>query len=104
MNIFDVYITYVSWGSNGKRRPVMILGKGNDSVTVFNITTRYEGKSEAIRAKYFAISDWQRAGLDKPSYVDTNNTITLPLTAVDSKNPIGRLTAADEQGLIEFIS
>jgi hypothetical protein len=104
MDIFDVYIAYVSWGSGGKRRPVLILEENGDDVTVFNITTRYEGKGEAIRAKYFIINDWRQAGLDKPSYVDTNSTVTLPLTAVDSKNPIGKLTAADEQRLIGFIS
>ena len=104
MNIFDVYIAFVSWGSGGKRRPVLILEESADSVIVFNITTQYESKSEEIRAKFFIINDWQQTGLDRQSYVDTNNTVTMPLTAVDSKNPIGRLSAKDERRLIEFIS
>ena len=102
--VFDIYIAFVSWGSGGKRRPVLILEENAASVTVFKISTQYERKSAAIQAKYFIINDWQQAGLDKPSFVDTNNTVTLPLTAVDSKNPIGRLSVADETRLIEFIN
>ncbi|MCL2486711.1 MAG: hypothetical protein FWE86_03830 [Oscillospiraceae bacterium] len=103
MNIFDIYIAFVSWGSGGKRRPVLILEESDDSVTAFKITTRYESKSEEIRANYFVINDWGQAGLDRQSYVDTNNTVTIPLTAVDSKKPIGTLSAADERRLVAFI-
>ena len=104
MNIFDIFIAYVSWGDGGKRRPVLILSGDTENVTVFNITTHYESKSEAIRAKYFIINDWQQAGLDRQSYVDTNGTITLPSSSIDSKNPIGKLSAVDEMRLIEFIN
>jgi hypothetical protein len=103
MNIFDVFIAYVSWGSGGKRRPVLILEANSDNVTAFNITTKYDSKGEEIRAKFFVVNDWQQAGLDKKSYIDTNNTITLPLTAVD-REKIGRLSAADEVRLIEFMN
>ena len=103
MSIFDIFIAYVSWGSGGKRRPVLILEENTDSVTALNITTKYDSKGEDIRAKYFFINDWQQAGLEKRSYIDTNNTITLPLTAVDS-DKIGRLSAADEARLIEFMN
>jgi hypothetical protein len=104
MNFFDIYIAYVSWEGGGKRRPVLILEESGGSVIVFGITTRYEGKSEAVRAKYFTINDWQQAGIDRQSYVDTNNTVTLSITAIDGKNPIGRLSPADEARLIEFLS
>ena len=102
MKIFDIYIAYVSWEGGGKRRPVLILEESVGNVTAFGITTRYESKSEEIRAKYFVIDDWQQAGLDRQSYIDTNKTVTLPKTAIES--PIGRLSAGDEQRLIEFIS
>ena len=92
MRIFDIYIAYVSWDSGGKRRPVLILEESIGSVTVFNITTQYESKSETIRANYFIIADWKQAGLDRPSYVDTNNTVTIPQTAIDGNNPIGKLS------------
>ena len=104
MSIFDIYVAFVSWGSGGKRRPVLVLEEYADSAVVFNITAQYESKSEGIREKYFIINDWQQAGLDRQSYVDTNYTVTLPLTAVDSKKPIGRLSTTDEMRLIEFIN
>ena len=104
MNTFEIYIAFVSWGSGGKRRPVLIIDENTDTVTVFNITTHYNDKSEKIRSKYFVINDWQKAGLDRQSFIDTNNTITLPQTAVDSQNPVGRLSVADEIRLIKFIS
>ena len=102
MKVFEIYIAYVTWGDGGKRRPVLILEENPSSVTAFSITTHYEDKSETIRAKYFIINDWKQAGLDRQSYIDTNRTLTLPPTAIDS--PIGRLTLADEMRLIEFIN
>ena len=103
MNIFEIYIAYVSWGSEGKRRPVLILEENTDNVMAFKISTHYENKSERIREKYFTIKDWKYAGLNEQSYIDTNNTVTLPLTSVDTKKQIGRLSEADERRLIEFI-
>ena len=104
MNIFDIYIAYVTWGGGGKKRPVLILEQTAGGVTVFNITTRYEGKSEIIRSKYFKINDWQKAGLNQQSYVDTNSTVTLPLSSVDLNHPVGTLTESDVQKFIEFVS
>ena len=104
MNTFEIYIAFVSWGNGGKRRPVLIIEENPETVTVFNITTHYLDKSEKIRMNYFVINDWQQAGLDKQSYIDINNTITLPLTAVDTKKPVGKLSVADETRLINFMS
>ena len=104
MNIFDIYITYVSWGNSGKKRPVLILEQQKTFVSVFNITTQYENKSEAIRAKYFKINDWQQAGLVKQSYVDTNAVRELPTAIFDGKTEIGMLTENDIYRLIEFLS
>ena len=104
MKAFDIYIAYVSWGESGKLRPVLIIEQQESLVFVFNITTQYENKSEAIRAKYFKIIDWQQAGLDRQSYVDTTVIRDLPAVIFDGKTEIGKLTAADELRLIEFIS
>ncbi|MCL2048065.1 MAG: type II toxin-antitoxin system PemK/MazF family toxin [Defluviitaleaceae bacterium] len=101
MAIFDIYIAYVAWGEDGKRRPVLILQETPYSVTAFRITTHYEDKSETIRAKYLAINDWKQAGLDRQSYIDTNDTVTLSPTAIGK--PIGRLTLADEMRLVAFM-
>ena len=32
MNIYDIFIAYVSWGKDGKRRPVLILERDNEEV------------------------------------------------------------------------
>ena len=104
MAVFDIYIAYVSWDGGGKNRPVLILGQEETVVLVFSITTQYENKNETIRAQYFKINDWQQAGLDKQSYVDTNTVRELPIMAFDGKSEIGRLTESDVQRLIEFLS
>ena len=104
MKQFDIFITYISWEGNGKTRPVLIIDQQDAVVSVFNITTQYEGKSEAIRAGYFTINDWKEAGLDRQSYVDTNTVRDIPAAVFKDKKEIGRLSAADETRLIEFIS
>ena len=109
MNIFDIFIAHITWGGvvnevgGDKKRLVLILEQTSGGVTVFNITTRYENKSEIIRRKYFKINDWHEAGLNQQSYVDTNRTLTLPLSSVDATHPVGTLTVSDVQKFIEFI-
>ena len=104
MKPFDIFIAYVSWGSGGKHRPVLIIGQLETVVLAFNITTQYDSKSETTRARYFKINDWQQAGLNKQSYVDTNTVRDLPSAIFDGKSEIGRLSATDEQRLIQFIT
>lgn len=104
MNIFDIFITYVSWGDGGKMRPVLILEQQEKIISVFNITTQYESKSATVRAKYFKINDWRQAGLDKQSYVDTNTIRDLPLVVLEGKSEVGKLTESDVQRLIEFLA
>jgi len=101
MDIYDIYTAFISWGEDGKQRPVLILEHSVNAVTVFNITTRYEDKSEAVRSKYFKINDWQQAGLNRESYIDTNGTVTLPQSSVERF--LGTLTEADVQGLLKFL-
>jgi len=109
MNIFDIYIAYVSWGGavnevgSDKKRLVLILEQIADRVTVFNITSRYDCKSEIIRSKYFKINDWHQAGLNQQSYIDTNNTVILPLSSINVTHPVGTLTVSDVQKFIEFM-
>ena len=104
MEIFDIYITYVAWDGGGKTRPVLVLEQQTAIVSVFNITTQYENKSPAVRAKYFKITDWRQAGLDRLSYVDTNTIRDLPLSVLDSKAPIGKLSESDKLHLLAFLS
>jgi hypothetical protein len=99
MNPFDIYIAYVSWGTNGKRRPVVIYFERDSKVSVFRITSQYQNKSDAVRSKYLEITDWQQAGLDKPSYIDTGTIIKLPTATVDPA-PIGKLSERDKYALV----
>jgi len=102
MNIYDIFIAYVSWGEAGKRRPVLILEQGVECVKVFNITTRYESKGDTIKSKYFKMNDWQQAGLSHESYIDTNTTVTLPKSSIE--HLLGTLTEADVKRLLDFIA
>jgi len=104
MNIFDIFIAYVSWGSSGKHRPVLVVEQQKTIMSVFNITTRYESKSEAIRSKYYKITDWQQAGLNQPSYVDTNILRDLPKGVWDGKIAMGKLTEKDVKQLLSFLA
>jgi len=104
VNIFDIFIAYVSWGDGGKKRPMLILEKQGNVVFVFNVTTQYENKSEAVRAKYFKINDWRQVGLARQSYVDTNTIRDLPTEALEGKPIIGALSESDVKRLLDFLS
>jgi len=103
MSQFDIFITCISWGSGGKNRPVLVLLKNNDSVFVYPVTTQFKNKSEAVRIRYFKINDFTQAGLVKQSYIDTGTLLKLPLSVINNKKPIGKLTTADKQRLLAFL-
>ncbi len=104
MKPFEIFIVYISWGSGGKSRPVLAFLQGGNKISVYPITSQYDDKSEAIKARCFKINDWSRSGLDKQSYIDTGTLISLPTSVVDSKKPIGQLTNEDKQRLLEFLT
>ena len=43
-------------------------------------------------------------GLNKQSYIDTNKTVTLPLSSVDFNRQVGTLTEIDVEKLVEFLT
>ena len=104
MNPFELYISYISWGGNGKYRPILVFAIKDGIVYAHPVTSRYETKSEAIRAGYFKLNDWTYAGLDRQSYIDTGNCLVFPMSALDDKTPIGKLSTGDKIGLLEFLS
>ncbi|MCL2019765.1 MAG: hypothetical protein FWG70_08410 [Oscillospiraceae bacterium] len=104
MKAFDIFIIYISWGSGGKKRPVLVYALNNEIVRAYPITTQYESKSDEIKAKFFKINNWEQAGLDKQSYVDTGTRFTRPLSFFENIEPIGNLTDADIDRFIEFTS
>ena len=99
INPYDLHIAYVSWGDDGKRRPVLVLSSDEKDVAVFQITTQYDEKSATIQLQYIAIEDWAQAGLTKQSYIDIGRIIDLPI-AVVHHTPIGRLSENDLQKLL----
>ena len=88
MNIFELFIAEISWGSDSKRRPVLVLQINDSTVSVFPVTTQYENKSKTIQAKYFEIVDWSLSGLDKKSYIDTGTLLDLPAKVFEKKKSI----------------
>jgi len=52
MNPYDLHIAYVSWGGDGKRRPVLMLSSDQKEVAVFQITSKYNNKSAVIQSQY----------------------------------------------------
>ena len=76
---YEIYIIHLSWGAEGKVRPVLAFILDKNTVSIYPITTQYKYKSDEIKAQYFKINDWPAAGLNKPSYIDTGTLITVPL-------------------------
>ena len=104
MNPFEIYITYISWESGGKSRPVLVYSQDHAKITIYPITTQYDDKSETIKAKYFKITDWAQSGLSKLSYVDTGTLIRLPIAVIDDKKPIGKLSVSDIKRFLVFLN
>jgi hypothetical protein len=102
MDPFDVCIAYVSWENGGKRRPVLLLAENGDYVTAFRITSKFDNKSDTIKAQYLEILDRQQAGLTKLSYIDTITSVKVPIAHI-SLPPIGKLTERDKLRLLEFL-
>jgi len=103
MQPFELRIAMLAWDGDGKRRPVLILSLNGEIASLYSITTQYENKSKQIKANYFPIKNWQFAGLNKPSYIDTNKLIQLNVAAIDD-TPIGHLSAIDAKSLQEFLA
>ena len=88
MKPFDIFISYMSWDGGGKSRPVLAFILGDDTVDVYQITTKYESKGDAVRAQYFNIEDWAQSGLITQSYVDTGTLIALSKAAFINATPL----------------
>ena len=96
---YDIHIAYVSWGDDGKRRPVLVLSANQEEVAVFQITSQYDNKSATIQSQYIAIDDWMQAGLAKQSYIDISRIIDLPIVVVQPI-PLGKLSENDLRKLL----
>jgi len=105
MNLFDVYIAYVPWKNGGKNRPVLVIGADESFIYGYSITTKYDNKSEEIKANYFRIADWKQAGLNVQSYVNTNEKEAPKIPRSFVKDfPIGKLSDRDKLRFLEFLN
>jgi hypothetical protein len=104
MNPFDIFIGYVSWGNDGKIRPVLVYETEDDIISVYAITSQYKNKSTAVQNQFFEIIDWGQAGLDRQSYIDTGKIVELPVASVSLKSTIGKLSETDKKRFLEFLS
>jgi hypothetical protein len=41
MEPFELFITYISWGTDGKNRPVLVLLVNENTIPVYPITTHF---------------------------------------------------------------
>jgi hypothetical protein len=103
MNPYGIHIAYVSWGSDGKHRPVLVLSATIKEVAVFQITSQHDSKSATIQSQYIAIDDWVQSGLTKQSYIDIGRIIDLPISTVQPV-PIGKLSENDMIKLLSAIN
>lgn len=90
-------------GSGSKSRPAMVIEFNDEVIKTYRLTTKYENKSDKIKAKYFEIIDWFKAGLEKPSWIDTIQAYEIERKSVRIKI-IGSLTDRDIMRLKEFLS
>lgn len=100
MRTNQIYTAYVSWGLDGKRRPVLIVEDKNKNVFYYRITSKYKNKSERIKKNYFPLMDWKIEGLDKQSYIDVGDIIKLSKEHV-SFRLVGELSIRDIEALVE---
>ncbi|HEL0663261.1 hypothetical protein KUF89_01885 [Streptococcus equi subsp. zooepidemicus] len=58
-------------GTGSKGRPAMVIRFDNEVIKVLKITSKFQTKSDYIQKEYFEIIDWFKAGLKRPSWIDT---------------------------------
>lgn len=105
MNTSDIGFAYVSFNGapgQGKSRPVFLLAVFEHEIEFFSISSKYEEKSDYIKAQYFEIKDWQEIGLDKPSWIDIGSRRRVLIEEVGF-DFVGTLPVVAIQDLEQFI-
>lgn len=105
MEPMDVCIANVPFDGSDKLkvRPALVVKIKDNYVSVFKITSQYENKSEKIKRAYYPIKNWEIAGLNRISYVDTLQTYDIDKATILKNRPIGKLTKTDVLGLYQFL-
>ena len=94
MEPMDVCIANVPFDGSDKSkvRPALVVKIKDNYVSVFKITS-----------KYYPIKNWEVAGLNRISYVDTHQTYDIDKATILKNRPIGKLTKTDVLGLYQFL-
>lgn len=101
----EIYLAEIPYEDRNqvKYRPALIVSVGEEDVTVFKVTSKYQAKSKQMKKYYYPIQKWNQAGLNRQSYVDTHRTFTLPQRIVFKRPPLGKLMLDDTVNLFELI-
>lgn len=102
MKTNDILTAYISWPGGGKRTPIYVIDNDKEILSFYKITTKYKEKSPVIQKMYFPIHDWQEAGLNKPSYIDTITVGKLNIKKIKIEY-IGKLSKNDALNLVHFL-
>lgn len=105
-NIHNVYIAFEDDPSKGKDRPVLIIKEKNaDVYAVMKITgTGFDENSSEFRKKTrYPIVDWQKCGLDKPSFVKSFPRDMVNISKNDFKEYRGIFSEVDKKGFVQHI-
>lgn len=101
-DIVTLYIAYAS-GPGGKRRPALIVNDSGKNIICLPITSKYKSKSARIKKQYYPMQEWEKAGLNKQSYIDIGNQVTISKNTNVRIINIGKLQLKDIRGLNKFI-
>ena len=100
-----IYIVDVNRKFDNKPCPVLILAKnGGNHLSIYNITSKnpYYKYNKSGYA-YFSITEWKEAGLNKPSWIDTNTIYNIKTSDVENGTFVGRLQDLDQARLLRFL-
>ncbi|EMB68639.1 hypothetical protein LGX01_09765 [Streptococcus mutans] len=100
---YTIFVANVAFedGMGSKKRPVMLIKFDEEVLKVLKITSQFNNKSKAIQEQYFEIIDWFKAGLKRPSWIDTVRYYEI--TDGYRFDILGRLTERDIERFKLFI-
>lgn len=97
-----VFFSFLNEGKS-KRRPVLVIGHEDGTLTFLALTSKFEEKSPMIKLQYYALVDWKTVGLNKSTFVDVLSARKVRIELLDQIVPIGQLTNRDKENLVAFI-
>ena len=101
MSKYEINLVEIVWQGGKKSRPALVFSIEGDVVKILAVTSKYV--SEFHHKHYYVIKHWCRAGLDKPSYIDTSREVPFPMSYIKSSKLIGSLVEDDVRDLLNFI-